>query len=115
MNILEQLQAIIEPLDVPVETGIFTNPAPPQYVVIVPLIETFEMDADDMPLAETQEARISIFSKNNYIALKNRIVRAVLAAGMTVTQRQFIEYETDTGYYHYNVDVAHYYDLETEE
>ena len=68
MNILEQLQAIIEPLDVPVETGIFTNQAPPQYVVIVPLIETFEMDADDMPLAETQEARLSIFSKNNYIA-----------------------------------------------
>lgn len=115
MNILEQLQAIMEPLDIPVETGIFTNPAPPQYVVIVPLIDTFELDADDMPLAEIQEARLSIFSKENYIALKNRIVRAVLAAGMTVTQRQFIEYETDTGYYHYNVDVAHYYDLETEE
>ena len=112
MNILEEIKTILAPLGVPLETGIFTNPAPPQYVVIVPLIETFEMDADDMPLAETQEARLSIFSKNNYITLKNRIVRAVLAAGLTVTARQFIEYETDTGYYHYNVDVANYYEME---
>lgn len=115
MNILKDLQTVLAPVGVPVETGIFTNEAPDRYLVVVPLIDEFENYADDMPLADIQEARISVFAKQNYQQLKNQIVRAVLASGMTVTARQFIEYETDTGYYHYNIDVAHCYEVEETE
>lgn len=114
MNILEDLQTILNPLGIPNETGVFTNKAPDEYLVIVPLIDEFEHYADDKPLADVQEARISIFAKSNYQTIKNQVVRAVLAAGMTVTARQFIEFETDTGYFHYNVDVAHFYETEEE-
>jgi hypothetical protein len=39
-------------------------------------------------------------------------VKALLAAGYTITDRQYIGYETETGYHHYNVDVAQYYEME---
>lgn len=115
MNILEELQTVLNPLGLPNETGVFTNQAPDEYLVILPLIDEFDHYADDKPLADVQEARISIFAKTNYQQIKNQVVRAVLAAGMSVTSRQFIEYETETGYYHYNVDVAHFYEMEEEE
>jgi hypothetical protein len=110
-----ELQTILEPLGLPVETGVFTNEAPDRYLVVVPLIDEFENYADDLPLADIQEARISIYAKYNYQPIKDQIVRAVLAAGMSVTARQFIEYETETGYYHYNVDVVHCYNVEETE
>jgi len=31
---------------------------------------------------------------------------------MTITDRRYIGYENDTGYHHYAVDVAHYYEME---
>ena len=114
-NILEDLKMILSPIDVPVETGAFASKAPDQYIVIVPMIDNFDLYGDDKPLVDVQEARISIFAKTSYQRLKNQIVRAVVAAGLTVTQRQFIEYETDTCYYHYNVDVSHYYNLKITE
>lgn len=64
------------------------------------------------PGVDVQEARVSIYTKGNYTAAKNAVVRMVLAAGLTVTARQYIGYEPDTGYHHYNVDVAHFYELE---
>ena len=112
MNILEELQTVLNPLSIPNETGIFTAAAPDEYLVITPLIDEFEHYADDKPLADVQEARISIFTKTNYQYIKNQVVSAVLAAGFTVTARQFIELETETGYYHYNVDVAIFYETE---
>ena len=114
MNILEELQTVLNPLGLPNETGVFTNQAPDEYLVITPLIDEFDHYADDKPLADVQEARISIFAKTNYQQIKNQVVRAVLAAGMSVTARQFIEYETETGYFHYNMDVAHFYETEEE-
>ena len=43
---------------------------------------------------------------------KNRIVRALLSADLTITSRQYIGYETDTGYHHYVVDVENHYKME---
>ena len=37
MSILEDLTALLPVLDVPMETGVFSNMAPDQYLVIVPL------------------------------------------------------------------------------
>lgn len=44
--------------------------------------------------------------------MKNNIIRALLAAGLTVTARSYIGFEEDTGYHHYNVDVANFYEME---
>ena len=54
MTILSEIQTVMTPLNIPVETGVFTTKAPDQY----------------------------------------------------------IGYEAESGYHHYNVDVAKYYEME---
>ena len=112
MNLLTELTDTLEPLGVPIETGAFTEPAPERYLVIVPLSDTFGLHADNHPGADVQEARLSLFTKGNYMAVKNSVVRSLLAADFTITARQYIGYETDTGYHHYIVDVAKTYEME---
>ena len=112
MSLLADLTTALEPVGVPLETGVFSDAAPEQYIVLVPLGDTFDLHADNAPGADVQEVRVSIYAKGSYTAAKNAVVRMVLAAGLTVTARQYIGYEPDTGYHHYNVDVAHFYELE---
>ena len=112
MSLLADIQTAMKSLGVPVETGVFTDKAPDEYVVVVPLADTFDLHADNEPGVDVQEVRLSIYTKGNYTSLKNRIVRPLLSQDLTVTGRQYIGYETETGYHHYNVDVAHYYELE---
>ena len=112
MSILKDLNSVLSPLDIPLETGVFAGNAPDKYIVIIPMSDTFELKADNAPSYDVQEARISLFCKGNYGADKNRIVRALLSADLTITSRQYIGYETDTGYHHYVVDVANHYQME---
>ena len=112
MNILSNIHATLGQLGIPLETGVFTEAAPDQYIVIVPLSDSFALNADDFPGYDIQEARISLYSKRNYIADKNRIIRALLASDFTITGRQYIGYETTTGYHHYVVDVSKHYEME---
>ena len=115
MNALEELNGCLSPLGVPIETGVFSEPAPNEYIVLTPISDNFELHADDMPLYEVQKVRISIFSKTNYIPLKNRVIRAAFDAGFSITDHLFVEREDDTGYYHYAVDTAKEYEFESEE
>lgn len=62
-------------------------------VVAVPLVDTFDLYADNDPGVDVQEVRLSIYTKGNYTALKNRIVRKLLSCGITITGRQYIGYE----------------------
>ena len=39
---------------------------------------------------------------------------AILAAGITITDRRYIGHEDDTGYHHYAIDVAKNYELQEE-
>jgi hypothetical protein len=112
MSILEELQTTLEPLDIPFETGVFSDSAPLEYLVLVPMSDVFELHADNKPEIDVQEVRISLYSKGNYIKAKNALVRALLAEDFTITARQYIGYETDTGYHHYNVDAAKFYETE---
>lgn len=112
MSILADIQTAIGPLDIPIETGAFTDAAPARYIVVVPLTDTFALHADDAPGVDIQEARLSLFSQGSYTAMKNAVTRALLAADLTVTERRYIGYETDTGYHHYNVDVAKFHEME---
>ena len=107
MSLLEELTAIISPI-APVETGVFSDAPPDRYVVLTPLSDTFELHADDTPQEEIQEVRVSLFDKGIYTSVKNQIVRAVLRADISVTDRRYITHEDDTGYHHYAIDVAKY-------
>lgn len=111
MSILRELNTILDALGVSVETGVFKGKAPDEYVVITPMTDTFEAFADDAPQFETLEVRLSLFSKNNYQQRKNQIVKALLGAEITVTDRRYISHEDDTGYHHYAIDVAKEYEL----
>ena len=112
MSVLEELQTVLGSLPVPIETGVFSEKAPDEYLVLVPMADSFALHGDNLPLTDVQEVRISIYAKGSYTKLKNAVVRKLLNAGFTVTVRQYIGYETETGYHHYNVDAAKYYETE---
>jgi len=112
MSVLADIQSALSPLQIPVETGAFTDAAPDAYMVVVPLTDSFELYADNAPAYDVQEARISLYAKGSYTAVKNAVVHALLDNDFTITDRRYVGYETDTGYHHYAVDVARHYEME---
>ena len=112
MSILSDLNALFETANIPVETGVFSGVPPDEYLVLTPLSDTFAVFGDNKPLADINEVRISLLSKNNYLQRKNQLVRMLLQADFVITDRRYIGHEDDTGYHHYAIDVAKYYELE---
>ena len=112
MSLLSELKSIAKKLNIKVETGEFSDTPPDEYIVLTPLADSFEMHCDNLPEYEIQEVRISIFTKGNYTALKNKFVTAILKADITITDRRYIGHEDDTGYHHYAVDTAKSFILE---
>ena len=105
MNILFELNTILT-LILPVETGVFSDVPPDEYLVLTPMADVFALFGDNTPLIDVSEVRISLYSKGNYIKRKNMITAALLGAEFTITDRRYIGYEDDTGYHHYAIDVA---------
>lgn len=112
MSVLADVQTALSALDIPIETGVFTDTAPAKYIVVVPIADTFDLHADNAPGIDVQEARLSLYAQGNYMADKNAIVKTLLGADFTITDRRYIGYETETGYHHYAVDVAKHYEME---
>lgn len=110
-SILKDLSEVLKPLGVPIETGIFSDKAPDEYLVLTPMSDIFDHYADDLPRAELQEVRLSLFSKHNYLERKNRIVETLLIEEFIITDRRYLGYEEDTGFHHFAIDVAKVYDL----
>ncbi len=105
MNILTELTALLTDV-LPVQTGYYSGIPPDEYIVLVPLSESFSLFGDNRPHAEIQEVRLSLFTKGNYISLKNKIVCILLDADFVITDRRYIGREDDTGYFHFVLDVA---------
>ena len=112
MSLLSELKDIAENCGVKVETGVFSDTPPDEYIVLTPLADSFEMHCDNLPEYEIQEVRISIFSKGNYTALKYKLTASILTADISITDRRYIGHEDDTGYHHYAVDTAKSYRME---
>jgi hypothetical protein len=106
---LETLSGMLDSLGIPVETGVFSGRAPDTYSVLTPISDTFDGFADNRPLYDVCEVRISLYTKNNYLDLKLSIEEALLDGGFTITQRRLIGREDDSGYYHYAIDVGKTY------
>ena len=109
--LLTTLTDLMTDIKLPVETGVFKGKAPDKYIVFTPLVDTYEVFADNRPGAEIQEVRISLFDKGNYLKTKNAITRLLLDSDITITDRRYIGHEDNTGYYHYAIDVAKNYEL----
>lgn len=105
--LLEQLSGIAERLELPYAVGLYAEtPAPDTYLVFTPLADSFEVFADNIPSIEVEEACIALFTKTNYLGLRNQLTRALIDAGLTVAARRYIGYEADTGFHHYSIDVS---------
>ena len=111
MSILEELNTLLSPF-LPVETGVFSDVPPDEYLVLTPMADVFALFGDNAPLIDVPEVRISLYSKSNYIKRKSQITSALLLAEFTITDRRYIGYENDTGYHHYLIDVAKHYEME---
>lgn len=109
-SILKDIKAVLNQTGLPIETGIFNGKAPEEYLVITPMNDLFELYADNLPQHEIQEARISLFTKQNYMARKNEIVGLFIAADFAITDRRYIGLERDTGFHHFAIDVAKEYE-----
>ena len=114
MSILSEAKEIIFGLGIPVETGVFKKEAPDTYVVLIPLVDTYPLSADNKPEVDLQELRITIFSKENYNKIKNRILKILIDKEFCITERKYNGYDTVTGYYQYSIDIANNYQLEEE-
>ena len=93
MSVLSDINTALEPLSIPLETGVFHDEAPDKYIVVVPMADSFELHADNTPGCDVQEARISLYAKGSYTKEKNAIVRALLGMDFTITDRRYIGYE----------------------
>ncbi len=114
MKLLEKLISLFSELDVPIETGIFSEQAPNQYIVLIPVTSTYELYADNLPEQDIEDVRISIYSKSNYLNLKRRLEKLLLENGLTITERRYNGYEKESKYHHYTIDVADHYNIEEE-
>jgi hypothetical protein len=112
MNILQEVNQILASLGIPAETGVYSGKPPDMYIVVTPMSDVFEVYADNLPQAETQDVRLSLFCKGNYLAVKNRLVRALLQVGFVITDRVYIGHEDGTGYHHLAIDIIKEYGLE---
>lgn len=112
MSLLAELNILSDAIGIPVETGVFTGPAPDEYLILTPLADSFALHADNRPRYDVQEVRISLYTKGSYVERRDQIVHALLAADIAVTDRRYISHEDDTGYFHYAIDVAKPYELE---
>lgn len=112
MSLLADLNTIAGNLGIAVETGVFSGIAPTEYLVLTPLSDSFDVHADNDPGVDVQEVRISLFTMGSYTRWKNTLVRAILAADMTITERRYVGHDDDSGYHNYAIDVAHYYEME---
>ena len=111
MSVLEDLTELLSEF-APIETGVFSDDAPEEYMILTPLADTFDLYSDNRPDYDTQQARISIYSKNNYRQLKNKVTNALVYGDFVIGERRYIGREDDTGYFHYAIDVAKLYPVE---
>lgn len=109
MSALAELKRIAEELGLPSGAVSFEKKAQETYLVFTPLYDDLLLYADNRPLVETEEVRISLFSKENYLLWKRRLTDILLEQDFIITERRFLDLEEDTGYYHYSLDVAKEY------
>src|SRR6056297_1863446 len=114
MSLLRDLNLLLTPFDIPVETGVFSDMPPDEYLVITPMSDRLDLFADNEGYMIVSEARLSLFTKKNYTKRIKELTKALQCAGITITDRQYVGYEHDTKFHHYAIDVMKGYETEEE-
>ena len=114
MSLLSDLNQILGPLNIPVETGMFSDAPPDEYLVITPMSDRLDLFADNEAYMIVSESRLSLFTKKNYMKRKKELTKALQSGGITITDRQYVGYENDTKFHHYAIDVMKEYETEEE-
>ncbi|MCM1166442.1 MAG: hypothetical protein NC299_13430 [Lachnospiraceae bacterium] len=108
MTLNERVIKALEPLNVSVTVA--ENPTdsgvPDKFIVIIPTSDNFDLYADNEPLAGADEAELALYCKGNYLAFRDKVTELLTAADITITSRRYLEFEKDTDYHHYIIDVA---------
>jgi hypothetical protein len=108
-DILTELNDVLDALEIPVTTGVFSDTPPPEYMVITPLSDRFGYHADDKPEIDIQEVRLSLFCRENYTERVHQLTDILIVSDFTITDRKFVGYDTSNDFYHYSIDVEKYY------
>lgn len=115
MSLLADLKTILTNLNIPCQTGhMETKPVGSTYAVLIPLTSEL-MYCDNYPEQDIQGVRIALYTKSSYTSLAKSIEKALADAEISMSARQYIEYEADTGYHHYAIDAENNYQFITEE
>jgi len=88
---------------------------PDTFLVIIPIYDKLYLHADNEPTMQGEEIELALYTKGNYLTLRDKMTKLLLKAGVTILQRRYVEYESDTGYHHYTFDLALAQSLEMEE
>jgi len=88
---------------------------PDTFLVILPIFDKLLLSADDRPTMQSEEIVLALYTKGNYLSLRDRITQRLLGAGISILQRKYEEYEDDTGYHHYTFDLELAQEIEMEE
>jgi hypothetical protein len=112
MNILSELNVVLAETKIKIETGFFSGVPSKKYIVLTPLSDEFALYANNRPQFDVQEIRISLFSKENYIADKNMIVKLLFENDFQITERRYGGFDTMSGYHAYSIDTQKAYEME---
>ncbi|MBD5128442.1 MAG: hypothetical protein HDT43_00730 [Ruminococcaceae bacterium] len=107
MNLTERINVALALPGVPV--SVMENPTDSgkinKFIVIIPENDDITY-ADDKPLDFVEGAALQLYCKGNYLGFRDEVTNALIAADITISSRRYMEYEQDTGYHHYIIEVA---------
>lgn len=106
MSISQKIISSLKPLNIPIT--LVENPvrAASEYIVLIPISDSFPVYANNRPIAEINEMELAVYIKGNYLDLIDKILKQLITAEFTITDRRYVEYEAATKFHHYAIDVA---------
>lgn len=107
MTLNERIIGAMGPLEIPVSVleHMTDSGMSDRFIVIVPENDDI-VYADDKPLDFTENAALQLYCKGNYLGFRDEVTNALIAADITISSRRYLEYEQDTDYHHYIIEVA---------
>lgn len=114
MSLLTDLKDLFDASELRFATGYFDTACKnrlkdtDEYIAVIPL-NTIPRYADDKPQFEEQYARIIIYTPGSWTQLESTIFRALIAAGIYVTDLQYGGYDETDHRHAYNIDVGNIY------
>lgn len=109
MSLNEHIIKALKPLNISVT--VVENPTDngkcDKFIVIIPTSDNFKLHADDKPLAAVETAELALYCKGNYLGFRDKVTELLITADITITNRRYLEFEQDTDYHHYIIEVAH--------